>query len=246
MFTRVRIASVAVFLLLSSAAVSHAQQADSSHAAPNGARPGRGAVGAQVGGTWMFADGDYSEGSLPRLAFSGSYRYVVSPRWSWQVSPYFSWAGYGASTLMPFTDPNYPADETKGEVLTQLVGANGQWQIWGGKNRWRWHVGAGPAAYRVVIQNRRKVLKDPASKRLHQGTYLGATAELGIERFTKKLPNTSVEWTLAYQTASAKRAKQFVSGFNGSPSVLELRMGGNYYFDFKKPKKPGASPAPTH
>jgi hypothetical protein len=246
MISRVRLASVAVLLLLSSAAVSSAQQADSTQAAVSPARSGRGAIGFQAGSSWFAADGDYSEGALPRLTFMGSFRHVVSKNWSWQASPYFTWAAYGNSTVMPFPDPNFPADETKGQMLLQLVGANAQLQRSGGGPRWRWHVGAGPGAYRVVVQNRRKVLKDPTTKRLHQGTYLAATAEAGIEHFNKKLANTSLELTLASHMAFATRDEQFVEGFNGNPLNLEARFGLHYYFDYKKKgRKPGAPPAPT-
>ncbi|MBK7369839.1 MAG: hypothetical protein IPJ04_18665 [Candidatus Eisenbacteria bacterium] len=245
MISRVRLASVAVFLLLSSVAVSHAQQADSTRATQSPARAGRGAIGFQLGSSWFAADGDYTEGALPRLTFEGSYRYVMSKNWQWQVSPYFTWAAYGNSTLMPFTDPNFPADETKGQVLLQLVGANAQWQRAGGGDRWRWHVGAGPGAYRVVVQNRRKVLKDPVSKRLHQGTYLAGTAEFGIERFNKGLANTSLEWTVASHMAYATRDKQFVSGFNGNPLNFETRFGVHYYFDFNRAKKKPAASTPA-
>ncbi len=250
MFSRVRLASVAVCLLLSSVAVGHAQQADTTHAGrqQSYARPGRGSLGFQSGMSWFAADGDYTEGALPRLTFAGSYRYFVNKQWAWQVSPYFTWNAYGRSTKMPFTDPTFPADVSKGDVLVQLVGANAQWQrAWDGPH-WRWHVGAGPGAYRVVIQNHRKVLKDPTSKRLHQGTYLAGTVELGVEHFNTSLPNTSLEWTVASHMAFATRDDQFVEGFNGNPLNVEGRFGIHYFFDFnrgKKPERPAAGSAPT-
>ena len=241
MISRVRLASVAVLLLLVSASISSAQQPDSASSAPNGARQGRGAVGLQFGGSWLLAEKDYSDGAQPRFSVLGSYRYVISPHWQWQVSPYFTWAAYKTGRELPFQDANFPSDTTKDFVLTQLAGGNGQVQWVGGRGGYRWHLGAGPAIYRVVVQNHRKVLKDPVSRRLHAGTYLGATFEWGAERFMKSLPNTSLEWTLAWQTAFAQRNDQFPSGFNGKPAAFEFRFGAHYYFDIRK-KKPDAGP----
>lgn len=243
MIHRVRLAGVAVVLLLASASVVRAQAPDTTTAKREGSLPGRGAVGVQAGTTYFFAEKDYSDGAQPRLSFAGSFRFVINKGWQWQVSPYFTWSAYAVGTDAPFTDPNFPAETEKDFHLTQIVGANAQLQKVWQRPRTRWHVGAGPAVYRVVVQNHRKVLRDPVTDRLHQGAYLGATAEFGVERFLKALPNTSLEWVLAYQTAFAKRDDQFPSGYNSSVSALEFRFGSHYYFDFKKPKAPDAKKA---
>lgn len=209
-----------------------------------GMLPGRGSLGGQVGGSFFTGEEDYSAGAQPRFVFAGSFRYVMTPHLRWQVSPYFTWAAYKNDEPAPFPDPQFPADATKDRYLTQLVGGNAQLQFVMGKNPWHTHIGAGPLLYRVVVQNRRKVLKDPATNRLHQGQYLGGTAEFGVERFLKSLPNTSLELTLAGHMVFAKRADQFPSGFNSGISVYELRFGAHYYYDFNKPKKSdAASPA---
>jgi hypothetical protein len=238
MIHRVRLAGVAVVLLLASASLVHAQSPDTTAAKHAGSRPGRGAVGMQAGMTYFFAEKDYSDGAQPRLSFAGRFRYVINEGWQWQVSPYFTWSAYAVGTAAPFRDPNFPAEVDKDFNLTQVVGANGQIQKAWGEGRTRWHLGAGPAVYRVVVQNHRKVLKDPRTDRLHQGAYLGATAELGAERFLRSLANTSLEYTLAWHTALARRDDQFPSGYNGSVSAIEFRFGAQYYFDFKKPKAP--------
>lgn len=241
MIRRVRLAGVAVVLLLVSASVVRAQAPDTTTAKRGGPRPGRGAVGAQAGTSYFFAEKDYSEGAQPRLSFAGHFRYVINDGWQWQVSPYFTWTAYAVGTKAPFTDPNFPAETDKDAHLTQMVGGNGQLQRTFGGGRTRWHVGAGPAIYRVVVQNHRKVLRDPVSNKRHQGTYLGATAEIGGERFLKTLDNTSLEWAIAYQTAFAKD-DAFGQGYNGSVSAIEFRFGAHYYFDFKKPKAPDMPP----
>ena len=243
MITRVRLASAVMLLLLASAAVSFAQAPDST-AGHSGARPGRGAIGGLVGGSWILAGQDYSDGAQPRFSLTGNFRYVISRRLRWQVSPLFTWSAYSTGTASPFIDPNFPAERTKDAYLTQAVGANGQLQLMGGKSNWNWHLGAGPGVYRVVVQNHRKVLKDPVSKDLHQGAYLAGTVEFGVERFLKVLDNTSLEWTVAYHAILAQRDDQFPSGFNGMPQLAEFRVGGNYYFDFKPGKKPGGRAAP--
>jgi len=240
MIRRVRLAGVAVVLLLVSAGLARAQAPDTTAAKRAGARAGRGAVGGQAGVSYFFADGDYSNGAQPRLSFAGHFRYVMGGGWQWQVSPYFTWSAYSVGTQAPFTDPNFPNEVDKDHHLTQVVGGAAQIQKAFGKGRTRWHVGGGPAIYRVVVQNHRKVLRDPITNARHQGTYLGATAEVGVERFLKVLDNTSVEWTVAWQGAFAQDASAFPSGYDGNVSAVELRFGGHYYFDFKKPKDSGS------
>src|SRR5689334_18413647 len=126
MFRRVRLAGAAMLLLLASASVSLAQQSDSTSTSRNGARPGRGSIGAQVGGAWILADQDYSEGAQPRFSFTGIYSYVISPRWRWQVSPWFAWNSYRTGTASPFQDPNFPTEMTKDFYLTQMVGGHAE------------------------------------------------------------------------------------------------------------------------
>jgi hypothetical protein len=247
MSPRVRLAGAAIVLLLASASVSFAQQADTTHAATSGVRPARGSIGAQGGGSWILANDDYSRRSQPRFSFEGSFGYVFSKHWRWRVNPYFTWNSYRAGTPIPFADPNFPADsasENKSFFLTQVVGANAQIQYVHTKANWTWHIGAGGGGYRVVVENHRKVLKDPVTKRLHRGLYPSATVEFGVERFMRSLPNTSLEWTVAGHAVGARRNDQFPSGFNGTPMLVELRFGGHYYFDFTPAKKAGSTPAP--
>lgn len=235
MISRFRLASVVALVLLATASVSHAQNADS--IATKGPIPGRGGIGGQFGSSYFLTEGDYSDGAQPRFSFIGHFRYVINPHWGWQVSPYFTWNGYVSHVAAPFADLNFPSEGTSKQFyITQIVGAAGQLQFTGGSGRTRWHLGAGPAIYRVVIQNHRKVVKDPVSLELHSGTHLGASAELGAERFLKRLPNTSIELTAAWQAAFAKDDTKFPSGWNGSPMLAELRLGGNYYYDFRRGK----------
>ncbi len=235
MNSRFRLAGVVALVLCATAGISHAQQSDS--VATTGRLPGRGGVGAQTGSSFFLAEGDYSEGAQPRLSFIGHFRYVIGKHLGWQVSPYFTWNGYVSHANAPFTDLNFPTGGlSKQFYLTQIVGVAGQLQWYGGKGRQRWHLGAGPAVYRVVVQNHRKVLEDPLSHELHSRAHLGATAELGFERFLKGLPNTSVELTAAWQTAFSKDDVNFPSGWNGAPQLAELRLGGIYYYDFRRGK----------
>lgn len=243
MITRVRLALVAAALLLVSASVGFAQQADTSAAAGRyGFKPVHGAIGFQVGLSRFAAGGDYSKGASPRLSISGSYRYVASPAWGWQVSPYFTWTGYVSTTHMPFdltTDvhgrPFYTSDGS--HYLTQMVGADGQLLRFKAKGANVWHVGFGPGIYRVVVQRDRDVVKDTVSTKLHQGTYLGLTAEVGVEHFLGALKSTSLEYTLGWHMAYAKRDDQFPTGFNAHPQVFEARFGAHYYFDLVPKKK---------
>ena len=240
MNSRFRLASVVALALLATASASHAQKADS--VAMTGATAGRGAVGGQLGSSYIFTGEEYSEGAQPRLSFIGHFRYVMNKGWGWQVSPYFTWNGYVSRAKAPFTDLNFPtAGNSKQFYLTQIVGASAQLQMSRGSGRQRWHLGAGPALYRVVIQNHRKVVKDPASLELHSGTHLGVSAELGFERFVKRLPNASVEVTAAYHMAFARDNIRFISGWNGAPMLAELRLGGHYYYSFRR-GKPAAKP----
>jgi len=241
MNSRLRSASVVAFVFLAAAGVCRAQSADS--IATRGALPGRGGIGGQIGSSYILSEGDYSDGAQPRFSFIGHFRYVIGRHWGWQVSPYFTWNGYVSHAKAPFADLNSPAEGTRKEFyITQIVGAAAQIQLTGGGARQRWHLGAGPAIYRVVVQNHRKVVKDPFSLELHSGMHMGGTAEFGVERFLKKLPNTSLELTAAWQAAFAKSDARFPSGWNGNPMLAELRFGGNYYYEFRRAK---TSPLPN-
>jgi hypothetical protein len=244
MNSRFRLAGVVALALLATASLSHAQSADS--VATKGALPGRGGIGGQIGSSYIFQEGDYSSGAQPRFSFIGHFRYVISKRWGWQVSPSFTWNGYVSHVNAPFVDLNFPTEpQNKEFYLTQVVGAAGEIQYFGGKPQKRWHIGVGPGLYRVVIQNHRKVVKDPVSLELHSTTHLGTTAEFGYERFMHKLPNTSIELTLATSRVFAKDDTKFPSGWNGVPQLVEIRLGAHYYYDFRKAKpkstKPGLS-----
>jgi hypothetical protein len=244
MNSRFRRAGVVALVLLAAASVSHAQSADS--VATKGPVPGRGGIGGQIGSSWIFGGGDYAEGSQPRLTLMGHFRYQASTHWGWQVSPYFSWNGYTASANAPFEDLNFPGEGTSKEFyLTQLIGADSQLQWFNRGGRSRWHLGVGPSIYRVVIENHRKVLKDPISLELHSGTHMGGSAEFGYEKFMKKLPNTSIELTAAWHMAFAKSDVRWQSGWNDNPMSVEGRVGAHYYYDFRKSKpkstKPGIS-----
>jgi len=238
---RLRLASAFVLALLATASVSHAQTADS--VATKGPIVGRGGIGGQIGTSYIVGGPDYSEGSQPRFSFIGHFRYQASAQWGWQVSPYFTWNGYVSHANAPFVDLNYPNDGlSKEHYLTYIRGAAVQVQWFRGTGRTRWHLGAGPAVYQVVIENNRKVLEDPASHELHKGLHLGATAELGYEKFMKKLPNTSIEGTVAWQAAYARDDVKFTSGWNGNPMLAEVRLGVHYYYDFRKPKPTSTKP----
>jgi hypothetical protein len=199
--------------------------------------PGKGGVGAQFGGSYFSGEGDYSEAAQPRLSFGTHFRYAMSKGLRWQVAPGYTWAAYKTSTAIPFPDPNFPPDSTKDRQLSLLVPVTAQLQMVVRRGMWFYYAGAGPGLYRVWVENRRKILKDPETFRLHRGLYPGASAEIGAERFLKALTTTSVEFTLTGHYAFAKRDDQFKRGFNSNVMAVEGRIGVNYYFDLIKPKK---------
>ena len=247
MITRVRPASVAFVLLLVSATASLAQQSDTTSSILRaGMKPRTGAVGAQVGYSDIVAGGDYATGARPRFSFEGSFRYVASSHWGWQLSPYYTWAAYGVGIKTPIHDLAFPTERYKDHYLTQIAGADGQLMYLHTRGAWTWHLGAGPALYRVLLENNRKIIKDPVTFEPHRATYLGATAEMGTEHFMKSLSTTSLEWTVAWHAAFAKDDAKFPSGYSDSPQSFEVRFGAHYYYDLNPAKKPGAKPAPTH
>ena len=209
-----------------------------------GASPGRGGVGGQIGSALFFADQDYSKGALPRFDFAGHFRYVVARSLRLQVSPGFTWSGYSKEEVPPFTDPRFPQDQTKERYLTLLLPVSVQGQFTCDLGSWHWHLGAGPGLYRVLVENRRKVVEDPVTFRLHRGLYLGGSSELGVERFFKALPSTSVEFSIIEHYVSAVRDDQFPNGWNSNLGVAAFRVGANYYFDLQRPKKAPELPLP--
>jgi len=208
-----------------------------------GASAGRGGVGGQIGGSYFFAADDYSVGAQPRFDFAGHFRYVVTRRFRLQVSPGFTWSGYSKEEPPPFIDPDVPEDQTKEHYLTLLVPISVQGQFTWDLGPWHWHAGAGPGLYRLWVENHRKVLEDPVTFRLHRGTYFGGSGELGVERFFKALPSTSVELSIAGHYVSAVRDDQFPTGWNSNLGAAGIRLGANYYFDLERAKKAQELPA---
>ena len=86
---------------------------------------------------------------------------------------------------------------------------------------------------------RRKVLKDPESFRLHRGLYPGGSFEIGAERFLKSITTTSIELTWVNHLVLAQRDPQFPSGYNSNLMAMEWRLGVNYYFDPLRQKNQG-------
>jgi hypothetical protein len=246
MIPRVRSASIALLAVLAVA---------SPCLAGEGMGPGRGAIGGQFGGSFFWADGDYSEGAKSRLAFSGHYRYVMNHRFRWQISPGFTWTGYSGAVPAPVQDVHFPQDVRKRTNLTLLLPTSFELQCLIHTGKWHYHIGAGPGAYRVWIENRRRPLLDPVSFRKHQGLYPGVTGEVGVERFIKTLPSTSVEacvtthWVFtpsdAVPAAAGKPPPTFPSGYNSFLAVTEIRIGANYYFDMSRLRRKSTALPPT-
>jgi hypothetical protein len=207
--------------------------------------PGRGGVGGQVGASSFVLDADYSSGAQPRFAFAGNLRYVVNSWLRLQFSPGLTWSAYTNEEPLPFPDPNFPSDTAKDGILTLLAPASVQFQLLSHLGSWHYHVGAGPGLYRVWVQNHRKVLKDPVTNRLHRGLYLGGSGQVGVERFLKSLPSTSVEVSVVGHYVMAQRDEQFPSGFNSSLGAAEVRIGANYYFDLQKAEKKSTDVPPV-
>lgn len=227
--------------------------AGSAGAAEPGYGPGRGSIGGQLGvssfrmdrilggNTWF---GDYSAGALSRPQFTGQFRYVLTPSLRVQVSPGMTWAAYKGDERAPFEDPRFPGDVTKVEHLAVMVPVSVQAQYIVRRGWWLYHLGLGPGIYRVWVQNRREVLKDPLTLRLHRGLYPGASGELGVELFLRQLTTTSIELAIGGDLAFAERPEQFPSGYNSHVLAVGIRLGGNYYFNPGGRKKEAAAPAP--
>ena len=210
-----------------------------------GMGPGRGAIGGQLGGSLFWADGDYSEGAKPRLAFSGHYRYVMNNRFRWQVGPGFTWSGYSGSVAMPVPDGHYPQDVAKRTNLTLLLPVTFQLQYLVHTKKWHYHVGAGPGVYRVWIENRRILLLDPVTFEKHRNLFAGVTGEVGAERFLRQLPSTSVEACVATHWVFADGNGKFPTGYNSFLAATELRIGANYYFDMARLRQRSTRLPPT-
>jgi hypothetical protein len=240
MIPRIRWVSFAVLALLAIASACLAAEGEPVY------KPGLGGIGGQFGASSFGADrllggewfGDYSRRSLPRFSFAGEFRYVRSRHWRWQVSPGFTWTAYKPGTTLPSTDLN-PSDGAKDDVLVLLLPVSAQLQYVMKRGRWFYHAGVGPGAYRVWVENRRDVYKDPKTFRVHRGLYPGGTFELGAERFLKGITTTSVEFAWVNHLVFAQRDEQFPSGYNSNLMATELRVGLNYYFDPLRQKKQG-------
>jgi hypothetical protein len=198
---------------------------------------GRGAIGGQLGGSFFWADGDYSEGAKARFAFSGHFRYVLNKSLRWQISPGFTWSGYSSSVEQPVPDGRHPENSDKSSNLTLLLPMTFQLQYLYHTKKWHYHLGAGPGFYRVWIENHREVLPDPVTFVLHQKVHPGVTGEFGVERFLKQLPSTSVEATTVTHWVFAQDDEAYPSGYNSFLAATEIRIGANYYFDMSRLSK---------
>ena len=202
-----------------------------------GNTPTRAALGGLIGGSFIYSANDYSEGALPRYDFAGHWRYVLSPRWRWQLGVGFTWSAYSKHKTPPFQDPAFPSQTTKEGYLTQMVPAYVQAQaLWGGGHS-LWHVGAGPGLTHINVQNQRKVLKDPVTYAAHHEFAWGLTGEIGWERFFKGLPSTSFEADATTHYLWAADDARFPSGWSSVLAVACVRVGANYYFDARILKK---------
>ena len=228
MIPRVRSAGIALCAVLAVASPCRAAE---------GMAPGRGAIGGQIGGSSFWADGDYSEGSKSRFAFSGHFRYVLNNRLRWQISPGFTWTAYSGAVAAPVLDGRYPEDVTKRTYLTLLIPSTFELQYLLHRGRWHSHLGVGPGAYRVSVEDRHNVLLDPVTFVKHIGLYPGVTGEVGVERFIKSMPSTSVEACVATHWVFAENRKDFPTGYNSALTVTEVRIGANYYFPMSRLKK---------
>ena len=213
------------------------------------------AIGGMIGVAGMFADADYSNtrtatnefgdrDAEPRFSFLANFRYAVTPWLRWQISPGFFWVGYDHASPLPFQDLNNPTDTTKEKVITLVLPVSFQLQYMQRRGPWLYHVGAGPGVYRIWVENRRKVIKDPLTKVNHKGFYPGVSGQIGVERFLKALPATAIEVSLGAHWAFADRPEQFPNGFNSALLGVDLRVGANYHFDVGRfEKKKAAAPA---
>ena len=248
MIAGVRWASVvAAMLTVASACPAAESPAGEGKPANSGYRSGGGGVGGQFGGSDFVAGGDYSAGAQPRLSFAAHWRYAFTSWLRGQVGPGLGWAGYNESEPVPMTDPRFPQDTRKGNYLSLLVPVSVQLQCTMRRQQWLYYVGAGPGVYRVWVENRREVVKDPVTLRRHRGLYAGASGQLGVERFLKMLPSTSVEVSAGGDLALTLRDEQFRSGFNSRLLALYLRVGANYYFkpgEVKKKQESAPLPRP--
>ena len=245
MIPRFRCVSVVLFALLTAASACLA--------AEPGYVPHKGGIGGGLGYSRFVEDADYSQDAAGRFSFSGAFRYVLSNRLRWQVSPGFTWSAYAGGSIAPYLDPHFPTDvflggaPKKEEMLTLVAPVTAQLQLTTRRGWWLYHLGVGPGAYRVWVENHLKVLQDPLSKNRHRGLYPGVTAELGAERFLRGLTTTSVEGVIGGHLIFAERDDQFPLGFNSNLLPVDLRLCVNYYFDMTRRKKsiePGVPPKP--
>jgi hypothetical protein len=212
--------------------------------AESGYTPGKGGIGGQIGGSSYafdrtFAKSDFSHGAQSRFAFAAHFRYAVSPSLRWQVSPGFTWAGYTWDTPSPF-----PNETDKRNYLVLLMPVSAQAQLTRRTGSWLTYFGAGPGAYRILIENQRRYVKDPVTFRIHRGFYFGATGQMGVERFFASTPAVSLELAIAAHVVRAKRDEDFPSGFSSNLTAAEARVGVNYYFLTGDQKRPAPAPAP--
>jgi hypothetical protein len=209
-----------------------------------GSIPGRAGIGGFLGGSWIWAQDDYSEGALPRFNFAGTFRYQMKTSWRLQISPGFTWNAYTKHADPPYFDPAQPGDFTKQHYLTLLLPMTAQIQWTRHGTKWFPYAGIGPGIYRVQVEHDRDDLLDPITFAVHRGLYLGATVQVGTETYMKGMPNVSVDLNLTNHFIAAKRDDQFPAGWNSGLANVAVSVGMNYYFDLGRMKKKEPLPLP--
>ena len=240
-----RVLGVGVVVVTALTVASACRGADSGYA------PAKGGIGGQIGGSFFdfdrtFRESDYSRGASPRFSFAAHFRYAMTTKLRWQVSPGFTWSGYSRHTPPPFTAPRFPDDRDKRNYLALLTPVSAQLQFTHQQGSWLTYAGLGPGAYRILIENQRRYVKDPITFSTHKGIYPGLTGQLGAEKFVGSTGSTSVELTIDSHLVFAQKDDQFPSGFNSNALATEVRIGLNYYFitGSEKKKAPEAAEPP--
>jgi len=194
-----------------------------------------------LGSEWFV---DYSNGASPRLAFDAHWRYQMSnagaPRSeSVHVTGYSSKHDAAGVPATPrHSRIELPTDGDKSDYLT-LFCVSLQLQYYGGTAlAITWARGRHLS---VWVENRRKVLKDPVSLKLHRGLYPEPRGDR-TGALLQGHPAVSLEFALAGHLALSQRPEQFVSGINSNVMAVEFRFGGNYYFTPGPRKAPAAAP----
>lgn len=176
---------------------------------------GKGSVGASGGLMLLTGDDDLSRDAQPRLLGHFDMKYVINPRLAVHGTFGRGWNSYSgrADTL------------TVVEPITLGIEYRHIFEQW---PRYLPHVGIGTGVYSLWIREHLQVTEDPITLERRHTVDWGMNITAGLEYFMTR--SVTVNYDFVWHKIFSENTDDFVAGFGGDDSYVQIVVGVNYYF----------------